>query len=295
MELNIYLEQKKALIDKTLDNILYQADTIPSQIYEAMRYSVFAGGKRLRPILFVAACDTVGGNSEEILPIACALELIHTYSLIHDDLPAMDDDVLRRGKPTNHIVFGEARAILAGDGLLNYAFEIMFELGLKIEKKEKLFQAGLAIARAAGAQGMIGGQVIDILSENQKIDEKTLLYIHNHKTGALITGSIKAGAILGEGSIKEIESLTKFGDNFGLAFQITDDLLDVLGDEEKIGKPVGSDDKNHKATFPNIYGIEASKKMAGEAIEKAEKALEIFGKEAEPLRLLARYLLIRES
>ena len=295
MELNIYLEQQKALIDKTLDNILNQADTTPSQIHEAMRYSVFAGGKRLRPILFIAACDAVGGNSEEILPVACALELIHTYSLIHDDLPAMDDDNLRRGKPTNHIVFGEAVAILAGDGLLTYAFEIMFQLGLKSKNTEKLFQAGLEIARGAGTRGMIGGQVIDILSENQKIDEKTLLYIHNHKTGSLITGAIKAGAILGEGSIKQIECLTKYGDNIGLAFQITDDLLDVQGDEGKIGKPVGSDDKNQKATFPNIYGIETSKKMAREAIQKAEEALEIFDKEAEPLRLLARYLLIRES
>lgn len=237
----------------------------------------------------------MGGDSEEVLPVACALELIHTYSLIHDDLPAMDNDVLRRGKPTNHIVFGEALAILAGDALLTFAFEIIYQLGLKTEDKDRIFQVGLEIAKGAGIQGMIGGQVVDMLSENQKTDEKTLFEIHNCKTGALINGAIKAGAILGGGNPHQIAALTQYGDNLGLAFQITDDLLDIFGDTKILGKPIGSDDKNHKATFPLIFGIEKSKKMALEAIEKAEDALKQFGNKAEPLRLLARYLLSREK
>jgi len=295
MELKIYLKEKKGIIDNALDKILYKGEMVPPELQEAMRYSVFAGGKRLRPILCLAACEAVGGNAEEVLPVACALELIHTYSLIHDDLPAMDNDDLRRGKPTNHIVFGEALAILAGDALLTYAFEILSGLGLKAKEKEKIFQVAFEIAKAAGAQGMIGGQVVDMLSENRRITEETLFYIHNHKTGALIKGAIKAGAILGGGSSGQIESLMHYGDNLGLAFQITDDLLDVLGDEEKVGKPIGSDDKNQKATFPGIFGIEKSQNMALEAVKKAEQALNSFGKEAEPLRLLARYLLTRES
>jgi len=295
MELKSYLEEKKYIIDKALDEILYKPEIIPSQIHEAMRYSVFAGGKRLRPILCLAACEAVGGDNDEVLQVACALELIHTYSLIHDDLPAMDNDDLRRGKPTNHIVFGEALAILAGDALLTYAFEIINQLGLKTREKEKFFQVGLEIAKAVGTQGMVGGQVVDMLSENQQITEETLFYIHNYKTGALIKGAIKAGAILGGGRAEQIESLIQYGDNLGLAFQITDDLLDVLGDVEKVGKPIGSDNKNQKATFPAIFGIEKSKNMALEAVEKAEQALITFGKDAQPLRLLARYLLTREN
>ncbi|MGI6225431.1 MAG: polyprenyl synthetase family protein [Peptococcales bacterium] len=295
MELKKYLEEKSKIIDQALDNILIKPEVKHKEIYEAMRYSVFAGGKRLRPILCLAACEAVGGSNEEVLPVACALELIHTYSLIHDDLPAMDNDDLRRGKPTNHIVFGEALAILAGDALLTYSFEIINQLGLKSKKKEKVFEVGFEIAKAAGTGGMIGGQVLDMLSENQKIDKEILFAIHNYKTGALIKGSIKAGAILGGGNAKQIASLTEYGDNLGLAFQITDDLLDILGDAQVIGKPVGSDAKNQKATFPALFGIEKSQEMAQEAINKAEKALIDFGQEADPLRLLARYLLSREK
>lgn len=295
MDLKVYLEEKKSIIDKALDDILNPPKIMPVKIHEAMRYSVFAGGKRLRPILCITACEAVGSSFEKALPVACALELIHTYSLIHDDLPAMDDDDLRRGKPTNHIVFGEAIAILAGDALLTYAFEIISQFGLKTQEKDAVFQVGQEIAQAAGTMGMIGGQVVDILSENKKIDAKTLEYIHNHKTGALIKASVRAGAILGKGNSEQIKHLTHYAENLGLAFQITDDLLDIFGDEKKIGKPVGSDDKNQKATFPSIFGIEKSREMAREAVIKAEAALEIFNEEAEPLRLLAKYLLFREN
>lgn len=295
MELKSYLDEKRIIINDYLDKILYKSDQIPGQIHESMRYSVFAGGKRLRPILCLAACEAVGGKIEEALPVGCALELIHTYSLIHDDLPAMDDDDLRRGKPTNHIVFGEALAILAGDALLTYAFEIINQLGLENRDKEKYLQVGLEIAKAAGTQGMIGGQVMDILSESQEISEEILYYIHNNKTGALIKGAIKTGAIIGGGSPEQIESLVLYGDKLGLAFQITDDLLDIYGDVKKLGKPVGSDDKNKKATFPGIFGLDKSKTMALEAINEACEALNCFGNEAEPLRLLAKSLLNRES
>jgi len=295
LELKLYLDERKRIIDEALDKILYKPDMMPGQIHQAMRYSVFAGGKRLRPILCLAACEAVGGKMEEAIPVGCALELIHTYSLIHDDLPAMDDDDLRRGKPTNHIVFGEALAILAGDALLTYAFEIIADLGVKRDESKKYLQVGLEIAKAAGTQGMLGGQVVDILSENQNISPETLYYIHHHKTGALIKGSLKAGAIIGGGNQEQIESLLCYGENLGLAFQITDDLLDIYGDVKKTGKPVGSDDKNQKATFPSIFGIEKSKIMAFEAIEEACKALNSFGSEAEPLRLLAKSLINRES
>lgn len=295
MELKKYLEDRKEIIDGALDEILYQGEDMPCQIVEAMRYSVFAGGKRIRPILCLAACEAVGGNTEEVLPIACALELIHTYSLIHDDLPAMDNDDLRRGKPTNHIVYGEAMAILAGDALLTYAFEIINQLGLKSREKDKIFQTGFEIAKAAGTRGMIGGQVVDMLSENQEISEDTLYFIHNYKTGALIKASVKVGAILGGGKAEHVEALVQYGDNLGLAFQITDDLLDILGDREKIGKPTGSDDKNHKATFPSIFGIEKSKDMAERAVERAILSVNSFGEEAKPLKMLASYLLTREK
>ncbi|NLT94552.1 MAG: polyprenyl synthetase family protein [Clostridia bacterium] len=295
LELKLYLDERKRIIDEALDKILYKPDMMPGQIHQAMRYSVFAGGKRLRPILCLAACEAVGGKMEEAIPVGCALELIHTYSLIHVDLPAMDDDDLRRGKPTNHIVFGEALAILAGDALLTYAFEIIADLGVKRDESKKYLQVGLEIAKAAGTQGMLGGQVVDILSENQNISPETLYYIHHHKTGALIKGSLKAGAIIGGGNQEQIESLLCYGENLGLAFQITDDLLDIYGDVKKTGKPVGSDDKNQKATFPSIFGIEKSKIMASEAIEEACKALNSFGSEAEPLRLLAKSLINRES
>jgi len=295
MELNNYLAERKKYIDKVLDEILLDSNIEPGVIHEAMRYSVFAGGKRLRPILCLAACEAVGGSLEAVSKVACALELIHTYSLIHDDLPAMDNDDLRRGKPTNHIIYGEANAILAGDALLTYAFQIISQQGLDFANKVALLQVSKEIAEASGTLGMIGGQVVDIISEGQTIDIKTLEYIHNHKTGALIKASVRAGAILGGGTDEEVDNLTTYATNLGLAFQITDDLLDIIGDETKLGKPIGSDDKNEKATFPGLFGIEKSQQMAREAIDKAVNSLNCFGKKAEPLRLLAIYLLNREN
>lgn len=294
MELKKYLDDNRIYVEEALDRLLLSGSTEPSVIHEAMRYSVFAGGKRLRPILCLASCEAVGGDKKTVLPVACAFEFIHTYSLIHDDLPAMDNDDLRRGKPTNHVVFGEANAILAGDALLTFAFEVLCGYGLEYSDKQKYLQVCKEIAQASGTIGMVGGQVVDILSENKQIDEETLKFIHRHKTGALIKAPVRAGAILGGGTPEQVEELTCYAENLGLAFQITDDLLDVIGDPEKLGKPTGSDDKNKKATFPSIFGLEKSREMAREAVNKALEALNNFGEEALPLRLLAEYLLIRD-
>lgn len=296
MDLKEYLRNRQGKIEATLKDLLPAKDTYPEILHEAMGYSVFAGGKRLRPILCLAACEAVKGSLEEALPVACALEIIHTYSLIHDDLPAMDNDVLRRGKPTNHIVFGEANAILAGDALLTLAFQIIGEAGLKsAHKYETYLEIIKDISIAVGSLGMIGGQVVDILSENQEINLATLKYIHQSKTGALIKTSLKSGALLGAGNKEQVRQLVLYGEYLGLAFQITDDLLDVLGNAEKLGKPVGSDNKNQKSTYPNLFGIEKTKELAEEAVNNAVRALQDFGSEGDVLRSLAEYLLIREN
>lgn len=291
-----YLVDKQEKIDTSLKELLPSGEIYPQILHEAMGYSVFAGGKRLRPVLCLAACEAVEGSIEDALPVACALEIIHTYSLIHDDLPAMDNDDLRRGKPTNHIVYGEANAILAGDALLTFAFQMIGEAGLKSLNKYRTYLEIIKdISIAAGSFGMIGGQVVDILSENQRIDLKTLKYIHTNKTGALIKTSLKSGALLGNGSEEQINQLVLYGEYLGLAFQITDDLLDVLGDGRKLGKPTGSDSKNQKATYPTLLGIEKTKELATEAVNSAIDALTSFGPEADVLRSLAKYLLIREN
>lgn len=290
------INEKVILIDEALSRYLPGPQVTPAAVHEAMRYSVFAGGKRLRPILFLAAAEAAGGDIAPLMPAACAMELIHTYSLIHDDLPVMDNDDYRRGKLTNHKVFGEAMAVLAGDALLTLAFGLIAECGLTGGVSPLVTAEVIReVSRAAGSQGMIGGQVVDIQSENQSIDKKTLAYIHAHKTGALFKTSVRSGAQMGGGTEQEIRNLTEYAENLGLAFQITDDILDVEGDSQKLGKTVGSDERKKKSTYPAIYGLENSKKSAADAVTKAISALDAFGEKADILRYIADYLLHREK
>ena len=294
MQLVTYLEERKKLIDEELDQYLPQHGQAPERLREAMRYSVFAGGKRLRPILTMAAAEAMGKGKELVLPAACALEFIHTYSLIHDDLPAMDDDDLRRGKPTCHRVYGEATAILAGDALLTLAFAVISKNRMIARiSGDTVAEVVQIIADGAGAAGMVGGQIADLEAEGQPADEETMLYIHSRKTGALFQAALGAGALLAGADKSALSAFKRFGEQFGLAFQITDDILDVEGDTELIGKPAGSDEKNAKATYPSIYGLEQSYRMAEESVAQAVDALRVFPERAEPLRQIARYLLTR--
>lgn len=296
MELQKYVQEKAALVDQSLQELLPAEGVYPPIIHQAMRYSIFAGGKRLRPILCLAAAEAVGKASEPLLPVACALEMLHTYSLIHDDLPAMDDDDYRRGKLTNHKVYGEGIAVLAGDALLTYAFEVLARYSRQNPAQGTALQVLEEIALAVGTAGMIGGQVVDLESEGKNItkQEEILSYIHTHKTGALFRTSLRAGALLAGAGEEELAGLTLYAEKFGLAFQITDDLLDVIGKQEILGKPIGSDAHKKKITYPVIYGLEESKCLAKEAIEEAVQALEKLPGNTEPLRLLVRYLEQRE-
>ncbi len=286
-----YRRRQVALVDRALDEML--APAYPPVIYEAMRYSLFAGGKRLRPILLMAAADAAGSDGAKYLHVACGLEMIHTYSLIHDDLPAMDDDDYRRGKLTNHKVYGDGMAVLAGDGLLTAAFEAM--LGQPDVEAATLVAVVREVAAAAGAAGMVGGQAVDLQSAGREIDGDTLKYMHRAKTGALFRAAIRAGAMLAGASAAKLAALTEYAEQFGLAFQITDDILDVAGDAAKIGKPVGSDEKNRKATYVSLYSLAEARQMAGVAVAAALAALEGFGPEAGVLRELVDYLLARDS
>ncbi len=287
------LEQKIKLINHYLDKLFNSIpDSQAKIIYDAMAYSIFAGGKRLRPVLMLSAFEAVGGEGEIIYPFACAIEMIHTYSLIHDDLPAMDNDDLRRGKPTNHKVYGEGMAILAGDALLNKAYELMIKASLTCSGREAL-EAMDIIATCAGTEGMIGGQVIDLLSEGRQVDMETLLFIHKNKTAAMIEASLKAGGILGKGTKEEIEALGQLGYCIGMAFQIQDDILDITGSQEKLGKAINSDIKNEKATFVSIVGLEASRKYVEKLTKQGISALEVFGEKAAFLAWLSYYLMTR--
>ena len=294
MEIKKYMKEARDITDARLKELLPAETAYPEVIHQAMAYSVFAGGKRFRPMLCLVACETVCGDWKPALDAACAMECIHTYSLIHDDLPGMDDDDYRRGKLTNHKVFGEGMAILAGDALLTYAFEILAGMGSETNSRQML-QIIREVSKASGTAGMIGGQVVDIISEQTKPTAELLQYIHNNKTGALIVASVRMGAILGGAEETQLAALTEYAHQLGLAFQITDDILDVVGDESKIGKPVGSDEKNEKATFPALFGLEQSRMMADEAVQAAVAALEPFGDKADMLVQLAQYLLSRES
>ncbi len=297
MDLKQYLKERCQLVDAALDRYLPREDELPVSLHKAMRYSVFAGGKRVRPILMLAACETVGGSVNQALPAACAMEMIHTYSLVHDDLPAMDDDDFRRGNPTNHKVFGEAVAILAGDALLTQAFVLLSSAeNLSLVSPEQLLGVVQEISRCAGSHGMVGGQVVDMESEgSREIDLATVQYIHTHKTGALIKASVKAGAILGGADEVSLAALTSYGEAVGLAFQIADDILDIEGTTEQLGKDAGSDQARGKATYPAIMGLSESKRRANELVGMALQFLARFDEKAEPLREIARYIVARQS
>ena len=282
-----------AAVDEALDRFLPPETAFPEEIHRAVRYSVFAGGKRLRPLLTVAAAQVFAAPLEHVLPAACAIEMIHTYSLIHDDLPALDDDDYRRGRLSNHKVFGEAMAILAGDALLTCAFETLAGEAPKYLPLATVVALQQEISRAAGTAGMIGGQVVDILSEGKPVEAKTLEYIHRHKTGALITCCIRCGAKIGQASAKELELLSTYGEKIGLAFQIIDDILDLTGDEAALGKKTGSDVQKQKATYPALYGLEAARKQAEKLLAEADACLEPFGAAAAGLKELAQMLVNR--
>lgn len=287
------MERKMTLINQQLAKIYPENTALNKALAQSMNYSLMAGGKRLRPILIMAAADALGVDGEKFLRLSTAIEFIHTYSLIHDDLPAMDNDDYRRGKLTNHKVFGEDLAILAGDALLTMAFEIIAtDEQLDAETKVKVITE---MSKAAGAEGMVGGQVIDMQSENKQIDMTTLKQMHAAKTGALFCAAIRCGAIIAGATQEQLAKLTEYARQFGLAFQITDDILDVTGDEQTIGKPVGSDEKNHKSTYVTLGSLESAQQLAQEAVENAKASLIDFGNNAEFLRALVDYLITRNK
>jgi geranylgeranyl diphosphate synthase type II len=295
VNLPAYLDRRKALVDSALERWIPEEDTFPPQVHKAMHYSLAAGGKRLRPILALAAAQAVGGDAKRALPLACSLELIHTYSLIHDDLPAMDDDDWRRGKPTCHKVFGEALAILAGDALLTEAFRLLSRADLmKRVSPARRLRAIHLVAEAASSLGMIGGQTMDILAQGLPVEKHLLEYIHSHKTGALIAASVCAGGIIGGASPAQLMALAGYGEKLGLAFQIVDDLLDVRGKKGKVGKAVGKDALRGKATYPALLGARGARQSAARLIEESVRHLQPLGRRAQPLREIAKFTLKRE-
>ena len=296
MNIKDYLQNRSALVDRALERWMPGQEVLPRSLHQAMRYSVFAGGKRLRPILMIAACESLGGHAGQVLHAACAMEMIHTYSLIHDDLPAMDDDAFRRGRPTNHKVYGEATAILAGDALLTEAFRILADAEAnRSVPPATVIKVIELVARYAGSQGMVGGQVVDMESEGKEIDFPTLEYIHTHKTGGLILASVQVGALLGGANDSQVAAIKRFGGAAGLAFQIADDILDVVGDQQHLGKNVGSDQARGKATYPAQLGLDEARQRADELCGIAISALAPLGKPAEILQELARYIVNRDS
>lgn len=289
-----YLQEHLQLVESALDRYLPKADTLPTSLHASMRYSVFAGGKRIRPILMMAACEAVGGNPQQVLPAACAIEMIHSYSLIHDDLPAMDDDDYRRGQPTNHKTYGEATAILAGDGLLTEAFLLLSSPDVFPDVTAEVRREVIhLLARSAGSRGMVGGQVVDMESEGKSIDLPTLEYIHTHKTGALILAAVESGAILGGADAEQRRALRRYGEAIGLAFQVADDILDIVADQNELGKDVGSDLKRGKATYPQLLGLDGARQRARELRELAFSTLKVFDASARPLREIASYIVDR--
>lgn len=286
------LAERAKLVEENLQIELNNTTTIDENIFKAMEYSLFAGGKRLRPVMLMAAADAVSGNGEKFLPVACAVEMIHTYSLIHDDLPAMDNDDYRRGKLTNHKVFGEATAILAGDALLTHAFDVMTR---QESEPATLIAVIREISQAAGIAGMIGGQSIDLQSEGKKLNLKDLRRMHLGKTGALFRATIRSGALLAGATAEQLQDLTQYAENFGLAFQITDDILDVTGDEKTLGKPVGSDKRNKKSTYVTLMAPEEARILAELTVESAIDALKNFDEEADFLRALVEFLIKRDK
>ena len=295
MDLRAYLQEQREKVEKALALILPEPEGPAADVVKAMKYSLFAGGKRLRPILCIAGAEALGEDGSHVMPVAYALEMIHTYSLIHDDLPAMDNDDMRRGKPTNHKVFGEAKAILAGDGLLTEAFRVMAQIPLGKIRPEALLRVICLVAQASGYQGMVGGQVTDIQSERKTVEPATVEFIHSHKTGALIAASVTSGAILGAASETQVDAINAYGRGIGLAFQISDDILDVEGDSEKMGKGVGGDARKKKVTYPSVHGLGTSKRIQEQTIDQAIHSLEAFDSKADPLRAIATYIIERKK
>lgn len=288
------LKEKSKYIEREIEKYLPEEKGYQKTVFKAMNYSMKAGGKRLRPILIMESYRACGGKSEEYIPFSVAIEMIHTYSLIHDDLPALDNDELRRGKPTNHKVFGEAMAILAGDALLSHAFEIMLGESLNIEKPKNGLRASYEIAKGAGIYGMVGGQVVDVESEGQHIEKEKLDFIHKNKTASMIRACMRAGAIIAGADEEKLDAMTNYGENIGLAFQIVDDILDIVGDEKTLGKHVGSDIENEKSTYPSLFGIEKSWEMAEELILNANEELKRIDENTDFLFGLAEYILKRK-
>lgn len=284
------LAERRRQVDGALERWLPVQGDHPPKVHEAMRYSVFAGGKRLRPILALLACEAVGGDPENAMPAAAALEMIHTYSLIHDDLPAMDDDDYRRGRRTCHRVYGEAIAILAGDALLTHAFRVLADAESSRVRPDNRLRIIAEIAEAAGSRGMVGGQAMDVLAEGREIDHPTLLYLHTHKTGALIRASVRVGAIAGGASEEQLDAITRYGERVGLAFQIVDDILDIEGSSTEMGKTAGSDLRRKKATYPAVMGLEESRRQAARLLGEAKGALPLLGEKAAPLLELADFV-----
>ncbi|MEA5580130.1 farnesyl diphosphate synthase [Nodularia harveyana UHCC-0300] len=289
-----YLKERQQLCETALDQAL--PVIYPEKIYESMRYSVLAGGKRVRPILCLAACEMIGGTIEMAMPTACAMEMIHTMSLIHDDLPAMDNDDYRRGRLTNHKVYGENIAILAGDGLLAYAFEFVVTQTPETVSRERVLKVVARLGKALGAAGLVGGQVVDLDSEGKlDISLETLNFIHNHKTAALLEASVVCGGIVGGASSEDIERLSRYSQNIGLAFQIIDDILDITGTQEQLGKTAGKDLIAKKVTYPSLWGIEESRAKAQQLVQAACEELATFGKLAQPLQALAHFITSRNN
>jgi geranylgeranyl diphosphate synthase type II len=289
--LSAYLQERQAQVEAALDGAI--PITYPEKIYEAMRYSLLAGGKRLRPILCLATCEMAGGTIAMAMPTACALEMIHTMSLIHDDLPAMDNDDYRRGKLTNHKVYGENIAILAGDGLLAYAFELV-TANTRDVPAERVLQVITRLGRAVGAAGLVGGQVVDLESEGQlNVSIETLNFIHNHKTAALLEACVVCGGILAGAPEPDLQRLSRYAQNIGLAFQIVDDILDITATQEELGKTAGKDLKAQKVTYPSLWGLEESQRQAELLIEAASAELAPFGERARPLLAIADFIISR--
>ena len=296
MDIQDYLKRQQETIDHFLDQVVPDGQTLPKTLYESMRYSLLGGGKRIRPILTMAAAEAVGTQDDRILPFAAALEFVHTYSLVHDDLPAMDNDDFRRGRPTNHKSFGEGMAILAGDALLTMAFELCSHpTHTETITPDRQVRIIHELARGSGHGGMVGGQVLDIQAENQDIDLKTLQTIHTFKTGKLIRAAVRIGGMYAGASPTQLEALTGYSEAIGLAFQIADDVLNKTGTREELGKDPGTDAKRGKKTYPSFYGVEGARELGQDCIRRAIKHLEDFDQKADPLRLIAEYIVSRRN
>jgi geranylgeranyl diphosphate synthase type II len=296
VDIHAYLDQQRQRVDQFLEQSLPDTLRDPEKLYESMRYSLLGGGKRVRPILTIAAAQALGYDNDAMLPFAASLEFVHTYSLIHDDLPAMDDDDYRRGRLTNHKVFGDGMAILAGDALLTMAFELCSR-----DEGDHVLTVGqqLTIVRelafGSGHQGMVGGQVMDILAENQEVELAQLQKIHSHKTGQLIRAAVRIGGIIGGASSMQLQSLTGYAEDIGLAFQIADDVLNMVGTREELGKDAGTDEKRGKKTYPSFFGIDGARQLGNECVERALNRLESFDHQADPLRHMATYIMMRRN